>query len=71
MNPVFFFVLLMTTIFFVFSIITLTVGPISAEAVPVRPMATASGLVIGFGEISGGGVGPSVSRYVADRFSIQ
>ena len=42
------------THFFNFALITLTVGPLSAEAVPARLMATASGLVIGVGEIFGG-----------------
>ncbi|MBN3789124.1 MFS transporter [Burkholderia sp. Ac-20353] len=62
---------LLGTIFFVFSAITLTVGPISAEAVPAKLMTTASGLVIGVGEVFGGGVAPSVAGYVAKHFGIQ
>ncbi|KDR27159.1 MFS transporter [Caballeronia zhejiangensis] len=70
-EPLLLFVLLTTTIFFVFSMITLTVGPISAESVPATLMTTASGLVIGIGEIFGGGVAPAVAGYVAKHFGIQ
>ncbi|SMF49115.1 MFS transporter [Pseudogulbenkiania subflava] len=70
-NPTVLFFWLMMAIFFVFSMITLTVGPISAEAVPAKLMTTASGLVIGIGEIFGGGVAPSVAGYVAKNFGIQ
>jgi MFS family permease len=65
------FACLMATIFFVFSLITLTVGPISAEAVPPMLMTTASGLVIGVGEIFGGGIAPVIAGYVAKHFGIQ
>ncbi|MCW3698928.1 MFS transporter [Burkholderia cenocepacia] len=70
-DPVALFAGLLATIFFVFAMITLTVGPISAEAVPARLMTTASGLVIGVGEIFGGGIAPSVAGYVAKHFGIQ
>ncbi|RQZ17197.1 MFS transporter [Burkholderia sp. Bp9031] len=70
-DPVALFARLLATIFFVFAMITLTVGPISAEAVPANLMTTASGLVIGVGEIFGGGIAPSVAGYVAQHFGIQ
>lgn len=70
-EPVLLFAGLLATIFFVFAMITLTVGPISAEAVPAKLMTTASGLVIGVGEVFGGGVAPSVAGYVAKHFGIQ
>ncbi|MCG5072550.1 MFS transporter [Paraburkholderia tagetis] len=70
-EPVPLFAGLLATIFFVFAMITLTVGPISAEAVPAKLMTTASGLVIGVGEVFGGGVAPSVAGYVAKHFGIQ
>ncbi|WGY69658.1 MFS transporter [Burkholderia cepacia] len=70
-EPVALFAGLLATIFFVFAMITLTVGPISAEAVPAQLMTTASGLVIGVGEIFGGGIAPSVAGYVAKHFGIQ
>lgn len=65
------FAYLMATIFFVFSMITLTVGPITTEGVPSKLMTTASGLVIGIGEIFGGGIAPEIVGYVAKHFGIQ
>ncbi|AEA60155.1 MFS transporter [Burkholderia gladioli] len=70
-NPTVLFVFLMTTLFFVFSLITLTVGPVSAESVPAKLMSTASGLVVGIGEVFGGGIAPAVAGYVAKHFGIQ
>ena len=62
---------LMVTLFFVFSMICLTVGPLSAESVPARLMTTASGIVIGVGEIFGGGIAPVIAGHVAQAFGIQ
>lgn len=52
------------------ALITLTVGPLCAEAVPRPLMATASGLVIACGELFGGGLAPVLAGYVAERFGI-
>jgi MFS family permease len=65
------FVSLAVTLFFVFSAICLTVGPISAESVPATLMSTASGIVIGTGEIFGGGIAPVIAGHVAQRYGIQ
>ena len=65
------FVSLAATLFFIFSMICLTVGPISAESVPAKLMSTASGVVIGTGEIFGGGIAPIIAGYVAKHFGIQ
>jgi predicted MFS family arabinose efflux permease len=65
------FTYLFLTLFFIFSLITLTVGPISAESVPASLMATASGIVIGVGEIFGGGIAPVIAGYVANNYGIQ
>ncbi|QWC92658.1 MFS transporter [Cupriavidus metallidurans] len=62
---------LMLTLLFVFSLITLTVGPLSAESVPARLMSSASGLVVGIGEVFGGGVAPVIAGYIAKHFGIQ
>jgi MFS family permease len=70
-NPTLLFTYLMFTLFFVFSMITLTVGPLSAESVPPKLMTTASGLVVGIGEIFGGGLAPAIAGYVAKHFGIQ
>jgi predicted MFS family arabinose efflux permease len=65
------FASLFATLFFVFSLICLTVGPISAESVPATLMSTAAGIVIGTGEIFGGGIAPVIAGYVAQNFGIQ
>lgn len=65
------FASLFVTLFFVFSMICLTVGPISAESVPAKLMSTASGIVVGTGEIFGGGIAPVIAGYVAQNFGIQ
>lgn len=70
-NPTLLFIALFGTCFFNFSMICLTVGPLSAEAVPPQLMTTASGMVIGIGEIFGGGVAPIIGGYVAQNFGIQ
>lgn len=70
-NPTQLFIYLMMTLLFVFSMITLTVGPLSAESVPATLMTTASGLVVGVGEIFGGGVAPAIAGYVAKHYGIQ
>ena len=69
-EPLRLFAYLSMALFFVFSLITLTVGPLSAEAVPAKLMATASGVVIGVGEVFGGGIAPAVAGFVAKRFGI-
>jgi predicted MFS family arabinose efflux permease len=70
-NPTMLFTYLMLTLLFIFSMITLTVGPLSAESVPAQLMSTASGLVVGIGEVFGGGLAPAIAGYVAKHFGIQ
>lgn len=50
--------------------ITLTVGPICSETVPVGLMTTATGLVIACGELFGGGIAPMIAGQLADRYGI-
>lgn len=70
-DPLRLWLFLAITLFFVFSMICLTVGPISAESVPATLMSTASGVVVGVGEIFGGGIAPVIAGYVAQNFGIQ
>jgi MFS family permease len=62
-SPAALFGFLFATHFFNFALITLTVGPISGESVPVTMMAAASGLVICIGELFGGGVMPVIAGF--------
>ena len=65
------FAALFFTVFFDFGLICLTVGPSTTESVPARLMSTASGFVVGIGEIFGGGIAPSLAGYVAHNHGIQ
>jgi sugar phosphate permease len=51
--------------------VSLTVGTLSAESVPAKLMSTASGLVVGIGEVFGGGLAPAIAGYVTKHFGIQ
>ncbi len=65
------FMLLFGTAFFLHNLIPLTAGPLSIEAVPPSLMTSATGLVIGVGEIFGGGVAPIIAGFVAHSYGIQ
>jgi MFS family permease len=61
------FVIAMTT----FGAICMLAGPVVTEAVPASLVASAAGISIGVGEISGGGVAPIVAVFVAQNYGIQ
>ena len=69
-NPIMLFITLLIACAFLSGLITMTVGPIAIESVPVRLRATASGTVIAVGEIFGGGVSPLIAGYMAHHFGI-
>jgi MFS family permease len=54
----------------VLSLMALTIGPVSAEAVTANLVSTATGLVVGVGEIFGGGVAPFLAGFGAKHFGI-
>lgn len=64
------FVALLVAAFFLYGLLTTTVGPLSVEAVPARLRATASGVVIAVAELIGGGVAPIVAGYIAHHAGI-
>jgi MFS family permease len=64
------FGLLFLVHFFNNALITLTVGPLCSETVPVLLMATTSGLVIAVGELFGGGIAPVLVGHLAQHFGI-
>lgn len=69
-DPTMLFAWLFFVHFFNNAAITLTVGPLCAEAVPPALMATASGVVIAVGELFGGGLAPIIAGQVATTFGI-
>jgi len=69
--PLQLFLCLMAAMGCLYALLTLTVGPVSAEAVPAQLMSTASGMIIGIGEVFGGGLAPALAGYLAKNFGIQ
>jgi len=65
------FVLLWIAAMCNFGALAILAGPVPAEAAPLGLVASAAGLVIGAGEIFGGGVAPSIAGAVAQHFGIQ
>lgn len=65
------FTLLFFAALFNFGALAILAGPIPAEAAPPGLIATAAGVVIGAGEIFGGGVAPSIAGGVAQSYGIQ
>jgi MFS family permease len=58
------FVVLAVTSFFALGNVALITGPIATESAPPGLMAAGIGLVVGMGEIFGGGVAPNIAGYV-------
>ena len=70
-NPLLLFALLFATTLFAFGLLSLITGPIATEAAPVGLISSAAGLIIGTGEIFGGGIAPSLAGMIAQRHGIQ
>jgi predicted MFS family arabinose efflux permease len=70
-NPSLLFGLLFVAAMFNFGALAILAGPIPAEAAPVGLIASAAGIVIGAGEIFGGGVAPSIAGAIAQHSGIQ
>jgi len=56
---------------FSFGVLSLLTGPVAAESAPPGMLSTASGLIIGVGEIFGGGVALLLAGYIIGTFGIQ
>jgi MFS family permease len=65
------FVLLSVAAMFNFGALAILAGPIPAEAAPIGLIASVAGIVIGAGEIFGGGIAPSIAGTIAQHFGIQ
>jgi predicted MFS family arabinose efflux permease len=70
-QPVTLFILLFITSMFCLGLISLISGPISTESAPVGLVSSAIGVVVGSGEIFGGGIAPAIGGYVAQHYGIQ
>lgn len=70
-QPVELFAVLFVASFFTLGLVSLLSGPVATEAAPVGMISTAIGVVVGAGEIFGGGVAPALAGFVATHFGIQ
>ncbi|MCZ6476344.1 MAG: MFS transporter, partial [Gammaproteobacteria bacterium] len=69
--PILLFSGLFMTSFFSLGNIALITGPISTESAPLGLVSAAIGIVVGTGEIFGGGVAPSLAGYIAENYGIE
>jgi hypothetical protein len=65
------FILLFFASMFNFAALAILAGPVAAEAAPVGMVASVAGLVIGAGEVFGGGVAPAIAGRIAASSGIQ
>jgi predicted MFS family arabinose efflux permease len=65
------FALLFVATFFTLGLVALLTGPIATESAPAGLISSAIGIVVGAGEVFGGGVMPSIGGYVAKNYGIQ
>ena len=70
-NDTVLFAELFIAVFFILGLVALLTGPIATEAAPAGLVSSAIGIVVGAGEIFGGGVAPSIAGGVAQRYGIQ
>jgi predicted MFS family arabinose efflux permease len=70
-QPVALFIVLFVAAFFTLGLVSLLSGPVATEAAPIGMVSTAIGIVVGAGEIFGGGIAPAIAGYVATHFGIQ
>lgn len=69
--PPMLFGLLFVACFCCFGLLGLITGPIAAEAAPRGLVSSTAGIIIGSGEIFGGGIAPSLAGAVAQNFGLQ
>lgn len=69
-SPVLLFACLFSVMFFVFGLMCLTVGPLTANAVPPVQAASATGVVVAVGEFVGGAIVPLVAGFIAQRVAL-
>ncbi len=69
--PTALFALLFGTTIFAFGLFALITGPIATEAAPLGLLSLAAGIIIGIGEIFGGGIAPFLAGSIAQHYGIQ
>ncbi|MGF6545046.1 MFS transporter [Paraburkholderia youngii] len=70
-QPLQLFAVLFVASFFTLGLVSLLSGPVATEAAPIGMISTSIGIVVGAGEIFGGGIAPALAGFVATHFGIQ
>lgn len=70
-SPVRLFAGLFLISFFSLGVVALITGPIATESAPFGLVSSTIGIVVGAGEIFGGGAAPSIAGFVAEHYGIQ
>ncbi len=70
-DPVPLFIGLFVVSFFCLGNVALITGPIATEAAPIGLVSSAIGVVVGAGEIFGGGVAPSIAGFIGKNYGIE
>jgi MFS family permease len=70
-EPTMLFIALFVVSFFCLGNVALITGPIATEAAPIGLVSSAIGIVVGSGEIFGGGIAPSIAGYIAQNYGIE
>ncbi len=69
-DPVLLFAALFVATFMNAGVVAITVGPLTSAAVPAHLATSATGMVVGFGEIVGGALAPAVAGGLAQKVGI-
>ncbi len=70
-DPVRLFLVLAGITAFAFTVLYINVGPLAMESVPPHIAGTAVGVIVGMGEIVGGGLAPAFAGYIAKGYGIE
>jgi predicted MFS family arabinose efflux permease len=70
-NPLLLFAVLFVATHFCLGLLGLLTGPIATESAPAGLVSSAIGIVVGAGEIFGGGIAPSFAGYIEQHNGIQ
>jgi sugar phosphate permease len=70
-SPSALFVMVFVVSLFSLGAVALITGPIATESAPAGLVSSAIGIVVGSGEIFGGGVAPAIGGAIAQRYGIE
>lgn len=69
-EPMRLFLVLFVATFMNAGVVAITVGPLTSSAVPAQLATTATGIVVGLGELVGGAAAPAIAGGLAQKFGI-